>query len=256
MFRLIILTFHGEPRDKEKYEHAHESKFTMAMPLVVLSVLSIFFWYTPNPVNPEDGWVLSDWIKAPQLYTPENTRYEFMVPDEHTNVQPGSEEIMYSETYVEAMHAIHIPAMILSLLMAGLGILLAYLFYQWKRIDVGKLVEKFKGLYNFSFNKWYFDEAYDATAVNGTLGLSRLLGRFDLKIIDGIVNGTAYITKGFSTFIGKFDNVVVDGLVNFMAYLSGFIGLVFRRFQTGKVQTYLVFVLVSVVILLFIFKSF
>ena len=146
--------------------------------------------------------------------------------------------------------------MILSLLLAGLGILLAYLFYQWKRIDVGKLVEKFKGLYNFSFNKWYFDEAYDATAVNGTLGLSRLLGRFDLKIIDGIVNGTAYITKGFSTFIGKFDNVVVDGLVNFMAYLSGFIGLVFRRFQTGKVQTYLVFVLVSVVILLFIFKSF
>jgi len=256
MFRLIILTFHGEPRNKEKYEHAHESKFTMAMPLVVLSVLSIFFWYTPNPVNPENGWVLSDWIKAPQLYAPENTRYEFMVPDEHTNVQPGSEEIMYSETYAEAMHTIHIPAMILSLLLAGLGILLAYLFYQWKKIDVGKLVDKFKRLYNFSLNKWYFDEAYDATAVNGTLGLSRLLGRFDSTIVDGIVNGTAFVTKGFSTFIGKFDNVVVDGLVNFMAYLSGFIGLVFRRFQTGKVQTYLVFVLVSVVILLFIFKSF
>ena len=256
MFRLIILTFHGEPRNKEKYEHVHESKFTMAMPLVVLSVLSIFFWYTPNPVNPEEGWVLSEWIKAPQLYTPENTRYEFMVPDEHNNVQPGSEEVMYSETYTEAMHAIHIPAMILSLSLAGIGILFAFLFYQWKKIDVGKLVEKYKLLYKWSLNKWYFDEAYDATAVNGTLGLSKLLGKFDLKIIDGIVNGTAFITKGFSTFIGKFDNVVVDGLVNFMAYLSGFIGLVFRRFQTGKVQTYLVFVLVSVVILLFIFKSF
>jgi NADH-quinone oxidoreductase subunit L len=36
MFRLIILTFHGEPKNKEKYEHAHESKFAMAMPLAVL----------------------------------------------------------------------------------------------------------------------------------------------------------------------------------------------------------------------------
>ncbi len=33
MFRLVILTFHGEPRNKEKYDHAHESKFAMAMPL-------------------------------------------------------------------------------------------------------------------------------------------------------------------------------------------------------------------------------
>ncbi len=42
MFRLVILTFHGEPRNKEKYDHAHESPFVMAMPLVVLSALSIF----------------------------------------------------------------------------------------------------------------------------------------------------------------------------------------------------------------------
>ena len=256
MFRMIILTFHGEPRNKEKYEHAHESKFVMAMPLAVLAILSIFFWYTPNPVNPDDGWMLSKWIKAPQLYTPNNTRYEFMIPDEAAVMHEGTEEIMYSETYQEAMHAIHIPAMVLSLLMAGLGILLAFVFYQWKKVDVGKLVERFKGLYNFSLNKWYFDEAYDATAVSGTLGLSRFLGKFDSKIIDGIVNGSAAVTKSFSTFIGKFDNVVVDGLVNFTAYLSGFIGLLFRRFQTGKVQTYLVFVLVSIIILLFVFKSF
>ena len=64
MFRLVILTFHGEPRNKEKYDHAHESKFAMAMPLVVLSVLSLFFWYTPNPMSPDDGWFYTKWIKA------------------------------------------------------------------------------------------------------------------------------------------------------------------------------------------------
>jgi len=73
-------------------------------------------------------------------------------------------------------------------------------------------------------------------------------------MIDGIVNLSASATRAFSTISGKFDNVVVDGLVNFMAYLSGFIGLVFRRFQTGKVQTYVVLVVFSLIILLFLFR--
>ncbi len=133
---------------------------------------------------------------------------------------------------------------------------MAFLFYQWKKISADKLAERFKALYNWSFNKWKFDEFYDKTFVAGTIGFSRLLGTFDLKVIDGIVDGAASVTRGFSSFIGKFDNIVVDGLVNFMAYLSGFIGLIFRRFQTGKVQTYLIFVLISIVFLLFLFNSF
>ena len=164
--------------------------------------------------------------------------------------------MMYSEKYAEALHAAHYPTMILSLLMAGLGILTAFLFYQWKKISVDKLAERFKTLYNWSLNKWHFDELYDATVVAGTVGFSRFVGTFDLKVIDGIVNGAATVTRGFSSFIGKFDDIVVDGLVNSMAYLSGFIGMIFRRFQTGKVQTYLIFVLISIVVLLFLFKSF
>ena len=163
---------------------------------------------------------------------------------------------MYSKMYEDAMHLAHYPAMILSLLMAGAGILLAFMFYQWKKVNVSDLVARYKKLYDWSFNKWYFDELYDKTVVAGTLALSRFLGKFDLKIIDSIVDGSASLTRGFSSFIGKFDNVVVDGLVNFFAYLTGFIGLIFRRFQTGRVQTYLVFVLVSLIILLFVFQSF
>ncbi len=257
MFRMVIITFHGEPRNKEKYEHAHESKAVMTVPLIILAVLSIFIWYTPNPFNPDQGWILSKGINTHEQYIPEETRYDFLVPGEAAVVE-GEEtgSVMYSESYEEAMHSVHVPTMILSLLMAGLGILLAFVFYQWKKVNVDRLAEKYKPLYNFSLNKWYFDELYDKTAVSGTIGLSRFLGKFDSKVIDGIVNGSASVTKGFSTFIGKFDNIVVDGFVNFAAYLSGFVGLIFRRFQTGKVQTYLVFVLLSVVILLFIFNSF
>ncbi len=154
------------------------------------------------------------------------------------------------------MHHVHYPAMFLSLFLAGFGILLAYTMYQWQKISADKLAEKLKPLYLLSLNKWYFDEFYYATFVAGTIGLSKFLAWFDLFFVDGIVNGSATVTKGLSRFSGKFDNVVVDGLVNFMAYLSGFVGLIFRRFQTGKVQTYIVLVIFSLVILLFLFKSF
>ena len=258
MFRLIILTFHGTPRDQHKYDHAHESKFNMAMPLVVLSGLSIFIWYTPNPMNPGAGWFMSKWVHPPAISVPQEARYSFMKTDTEEPVMKESagEEITFSETYTHAMHQAHYPAMALSLSMAGFGIFIAFMFYQWKKWDPDKLAASIKPLYKLSYNKWYFDEIYDATFVGGTLMLSRFLAWFDSKIIDGIVNGTATVTKGISTFSGRFDSIVVDGLVNFMAYLSGFFGLIFRRFQTGKVQTYLVFVIFSIVILLFLFKTF
>jgi NADH-quinone oxidoreductase subunit L len=262
MFRLVILTFHGKPRDQHKYDHAHESSFVMAMPLVVLATLSIFFFYTPNPANPEAGWFLK-WIKTPELVTPQSSRYSFMRSDATESASmtgiktaEAGPEVMYSETYEDALHHAHIPGLILSLLLAGGGILLAFMFYQWKKLDPDKLADKVQPLYKLSFNKWYFDEIYYASFVAGTIGLSRTLAWFDNTVIDGLVNFSATFTRGFSKASGKFDNIVVDGLVNFMAYLSAFIGLIFRRFQTGKVQTYIILVIFSLVILLLLFKTF
>ncbi len=261
MFRLIILTFHGKPRDQHKYDHAHESPLVMALPLIILSTLSIFIFYTPNPVNPNAGWFLSTWVKAPTISVPDYARYPFMVDDtktEHTDTEAteAQHEIVYSNQYTEAMHHAHYPAMALSLILGGLGILFAFVMYQWKKIDPDKIAGSVKPLYNLSYNKWYFDEIYDATFVAGTLAISRMLYWFDQTIVDGVVNGAATVTRGLSFVFGKFDTYVVDGLVNFVAYLSGLIGLFFRGFQTGKVQTYIVFVIFSLVILLFLFKSF
>ena len=254
MFRLIILTFHGEPRDQHKYEHAKESPFVMAMPLAVLAILSIFIWYTPNPFSPDQGWFLSKWINSPVLSTPNEVRFDFMKSEKVVHPDLSHGEITYSEVYTEAMHAAHYPAMILSLIVAVSGILLAFVFYQWKKIDVDKLTNSIKPLYNFSLNKWYIDELYQKTFIAGTLGLSKFLGWFDLKIIDGIVNGAAELTRMFAFFVAAFDRIVVDGIVNLTAYISGFIGLIFRRVQTGKVQTYIVLVIFSIIILLFLFK--
>jgi len=154
------------------------------------------------------------------------------------------------------MHNAHIPAMLLSLFLAGLGIISAFLFYQWKKLDPDKLADSIKPLYKLSYNKWYFDEIYDATFIALTMGLSKVLYWFDANIVDGIVNGAATVTRLASRLSDSFDHYVVDGLVNFAGYLSSFIGLLFRRFQTGKVQTYIVLVVFSLVIILFLFKSF
>ena len=263
MFRLVLLTFHGEPRNKEKFEHAKESPFVMVMPLAVLSILSIFIFYTPNPINANQGWVLSKWVTTPEISVPNSSRYQFFRTEHEVpavkselngSVMKTHSEVAFTEEYTEAMHHAHYPAMILSIIVAGLGIFFAFFIYEWKKLNPDKMAEKAKALYKLSLNKWYIDEIYQATFINGTIGLSKVFFWFDSTIVDGIVNGTATVTRWCSIASGKFDTYVVDGLVNLTAYLSGFIGLILRRFQTGKVQTYVVLVVFSLIILLFLFK--
>lgn len=254
MFRLVILTFHGKPADHHKYEHAHESPWVMVAPLVVLASLSIFIWYTPNPLSSDAGWFMNSWVKSPETVVPENARFEFMQSAKH-NVEVHG-EIVHSPLYTETMHWAHYPAMIMSIALAGFGILLAFILYQWKKVSADKIAEKVKALYNFSLNKWYLDEAYDATAISGTINLAKILSWFDNKIIDGAVNGSAWLGRFLSKISGLFDTFVIDGLVNFTAFFSGFVGFALRKIHTGKVQTYLVFVVFAVIILLLFFKPF
>jgi NADH-quinone oxidoreductase subunit L len=248
MFRLVLITFHGEPRNKEKYEHAHESPKVMTIPLIILAGLSVFFWYTPLPHDAQAGWFLQDWIQTPHTVVPESSSYEFMY--DAGAPAGGIDGVTHSELYEETMHHVHYPALFLSLLMAGLGILLAYAMYYWKKISADALMNMAKPLYNFSLNKWYFDELYDATVIKGTLAISKLLSRFDLKVIDGIVDGSASVTKFISWISGKFDSVGVDGVVNGIPFLSGAVGLFLRKIQTGKVQTYIVLVVFALLLLI------
>ena len=239
MFRLVIITFFGEPRNKEKYEHCHESPWVMTLPLILLSVLSCFAFYTFNPFNADAGWILE------VLKTPESLL---------TGTHGIMNHILDKEEFREALHHSHFPAMILSVLISGLGILAAYLLYYWKKLDVDKITEKIKPIYNFSLNKWYFDELYDKTAIAFTMVSSRAMAWFDNKIIDGVVNGSAFITRVSSTFCGKFDNYFVDSLVNLAGGIAGFFGLIFRKVQTGKIQTYIAFVIFGMIVLYFVFR--
>lgn len=273
MFRLIIMTFHGEPRDEHRFEHAKESPAVMTIPLIVLASLSLFFFYSFNPFNPEKSWI-PEAVERPASVVPplqqrtwDITKVDVITLkdrsalasgkiDARTYVPQPGDVVTHTTPYEIVLEEAHFPGLELSLSMAILGILAAFVIYQWKKIDAEKLKQSVMPVYTFLLNKWYFDELYDATVVGGTIVLSKVLAWFDNNIIDGIVNGAAAVTRGVSSLSGWFDNHVVDGLVNFSAWFTGLLGRGTRRIQTGKVQTYIVFALLGVIIIFFAFKGF
>jgi NADH-quinone oxidoreductase subunit L len=232
MFRLVILTFLGEHKDPERMMHIHESPRIMTIPLIVLAVLCVSFVFSVNPLDAAEGWV------ARSLPRPES-------------VVPLSVAAPPHEVFEPAHHHAHYTAMVLSLLVAGLGILLAFVTYRWKRISADDIAERMSPLHRFLLNKWYFDDIYNSLVVGGTLAWTRAMKWFDDTIIDGIVNGSGSITKVTSFISGRFDSIVIDGFVNLTAHLSGLGGLVLRKIQTGKVQTYAVFAVFGVMLLYF-----
>ncbi|HTP81188.1 MAG TPA: NADH-quinone oxidoreductase subunit L [Bacteroidota bacterium] len=77
------------------------------------------------------------------------------------------------------------------------------------------------------------------------------------KMIEYGAAGTAVAALTMFLFYvgaGGFDNKIVDGLVNLVAYVAGLFGLVSRKLQTGRVQTYLAFALIGVMVLFLYFK--
>lgn len=300
MFRLVILTFMGEHKDASRLSYVHESPLVMTIPLIVFAVLSFFAFYSFNPFGASSGWF-------------------FHAMERPDFVIPAAVQAAGGAVFEEAVHHAHSTAMMLSLLVAGLGILAAFTTYYWKKIDADAFADKLRPVYQFLLNKWYFDELYGAVVVGGTHAFTRALRWFDDTIIDGIVNGSARWTYGASfgfkelwkeknlngvlflitgillsvwagwyaatslwpststvvgislamlggvgvgllaffavwTGTGGFDKYIVDGMVNGVAYLSGFFGLVLRKFQTGKVQTYIVFVVFGALVLFFLFR--
>ncbi|HXG00552.1 MAG TPA: NADH-quinone oxidoreductase subunit L, partial [Bacteroidota bacterium] len=235
MFRLVILTFLGEHAKPDRLNLVHESPRIMTVPLMILAALSLFFVFSFNPLDASHGWVVQS-VPRPE------------------SVVPAHLAAPSSEVFEEAHHHAHTQAMMLSLLVAGIGIAVAFLTYRTKQIDADRVAGMFPSIHKFLVNKWYFDELYGWLAVGGTLSLTNILRWFDNTIIDGAVNGSGWLTKVTSTISGWFDTWVIDGAVNAIAYISGFGGLVLRKVQTGKVQTYVVLAVFGVMVFYFVMR--
>jgi NADH-quinone oxidoreductase subunit L len=146
-------------------------------------------------------------------------------------------------------HALELGLMAVSVGVAVLGFLLAYLIY-YRRTLSPALFANFAGgfFYRLFHNKWYVDEIYQAVFVNGTLRLARIGALFDQYVIDGVVDGSASLTRVVSWLNGLFDTYVVDAIVNAIANITFWTGNKFRRVQTGNINSYLYGILIAVVV--------
>jgi NADH-quinone oxidoreductase subunit L len=122
-----------------------------------------------------------------------------------------------------ASHALEYALMVVSVLVAAAGVSLAYLFYVKSPELPARLASSAAGLYQLSLNKWYVDELYDKVFVRPTVQLATTLWRgFDVRVIDGAVNGVARLTQAW--------------------------GGVLRVIQSGQLQHYALFMAIGAVL--------
>lgn len=233
MFRLVFKTFFGEFSISKAWGYVHESALTMTIPLVVLSILCFFVFYSYSPVSPDEGWFYH-LIEKPEQAAVANAGSAMLTT--------GGEEGEHDSS--------HSYALIMSLIIAFTGIIISYKTYYSGKISAVEWGNMYPRLYRCMFNKWYVDEFYSATIIRFTLGWSAFCGWFDTNIIDRVVNRIARVTVVISWFNGKFDVIIVDGLVNGIANTTQLLGWFTRQVQTGKIQQYLVGLLIALVLII------
>jgi NADH-quinone oxidoreductase subunit L len=144
---------------------------------------------------------------------------------------------------------------LISLFAAGIGIGLGVLFYVRDPRLPERWAVRLAPLYRASYNKYWVDEFYGLVITRRTMDLARAVFAIDSKVIDGVVNGSAWLTRLSSRVTGGVDKYVVDGLVNSIAaFIIRLMSPLFRAAQTGFTQNYalvMVLGLVAAVALLF-----
>ena len=183
MFRVVFLTFGGGYRGGNPEAHGahpHESPSVMVVPMVVLAILAV---------------VSGLW----------NVTGRFSQLFGHGGTQ----------SFVQGFFGVltH-PLPWVSLILAGLGILLAYATYSAKWLSAERIGSMFKPLCTLFYRKYWFDELYERAIVGKVLinGFFAGLQQFDIHGVDGAVNGIAVGT------------------------IAG--GRTMRRVQTGQLQLY------------------
>ncbi|MBP5855529.1 NADH-quinone oxidoreductase subunit L [Marivibrio halodurans] len=159
-WRLLLMTFHGPARADEKtMAHIHESPPVMTVPLAILAVGAVIA-----------GVALAPWFTG------------------HHMADFWRDSILILEEHKALENAHHAPMWVkIAPLVFGLaGIAVAYWVYG-RGLERGRAAGQFLGpFYQFSLNKWYFDELYDFLFVRPAFRIGKLFWKKgDGRVIDG-----------------------------------------------------------------------
>ncbi|MBI2857610.1 MAG: NADH-quinone oxidoreductase subunit L [Chloroflexi bacterium] len=209
VFRAIFLAFSGEYRGGDPHQHhgtpggheghhaqPHESPRLMAAPMIALAVLAIG----------------SGWVNLTGAFG------SFLGHEaEHAAILQGLFGIFKK------------PLPWISLGVAGLGILLAYLMYSRKAISAEAAGRAFRPVYTMLSKKYWMDELYEGFIVKSFLlnFLFRGSEELDRDVVDGSANG-----------IGRATLLLARGI---------------RRVETGQLQSYAISIALGLVAILLAF---
>jgi NADH-quinone oxidoreductase subunit L len=200
MFRVVFMTFGGSYRggDPEAHGKPHESPPVMVMPMVVLAILAVV----------SGLWNVTGDFGA------------FMGHGETHSFTEGFFGILtHSLPWI-------------SLVLAGLGILLAYAIYSARWLSAERIGGMFQPLYKLFLHKYWLDELYE-------------------KVFVGRV-----LLKGFFAGLQGFDSYGVDGAVNGVASGAMATGRAIRKAHSGQLQLYGLFIgigILAIILCLYFF---
>lgn len=213
--RQITLTFLGKPRTTAA-EHAHETTWTMTLPLIILAVFGIG----------------AGWVGIPEdflgLHLPANWFHEFV----------GGTLAEHPETL-----EFNILPLLTSLVVALGGLFVGWLVYRKYQAGTPDPLEKALGpVHKILKNKYYFDEIYQFLFVRPAYWFADTFTNqwLDRGLIDGILHGVARVLYSLGgIFRNYFDKPVINGFGDFMGEGTKKLGRSLRVIQTGRVQQYL-----------------
>jgi NADH-quinone oxidoreductase subunit L len=284
---------HEDAHEDIGHEHGahvpHESPPAMWVPLAVLAVLAVIgglvgigpaFRGVTGSEHPGGRLHIVNWLN-PIIWNP--VTREFNAPegahDAGHEAAPVAETAaapaegaahgeagasVYGDTGFNLAHSVESSThselgtewifIIISLVVAAIGILLGFLFYVWRPALAGIWAQRLRPLYVASYNKYWVDEFYGWAVTRRTMDAARAVYAFDSKLVDGIVNGLAALTRLFSRITGGVDKYFVDGLVNTIAaFIARLMSPLFRAAQTGFTQNYALVMVLGLMVAVVLF---
>jgi NADH-quinone oxidoreductase subunit L len=213
-FRMVFLTFHGEPRT-DVARDPHGVRWNVKLPLVVLGVLAAVAGVVNMvPVEKLLGVTgidfLHQWLDG---------GFESLTAHHYGDVLPYSSAYVGGETTTVAIGA----AVSLGLALAGAG--LAHRLYNVD--EPTEHTERLGAVKTLLYNNYYQDEYQVWIARSVALPVARAADKFDQGVVDGVVNGVSSV--------------------------SLFTGGRIRRVQTGVVTNYAALLTLGLVALLVVF---
>jgi NADH-quinone oxidoreductase subunit L len=157
--------------------HPHESPWSMLIPLILLATGAL-----------AAGFVFHGW---------------FIEPDSGERFWRGA--IAFNEHLYHSAHLVPVWVKLSATIVMLLGLLGAWMAYIWRTDIPARFTGTFRLLYDFVYNKWYFDELYDLLFVRPALAFGRLFWKAgDEGLIDRFgPNGSAWVVSFGSRVAGR-----------------------------------------------------